>query len=846
VTLPNIENPLFEEKEHTRTGNSPEILARAFIDNLHYVQGRPSKFATMHDKYMALAYTVRDRLLHRWINTVEEMTAQDFRMVGYFSAEYLTGPHLGNSLLNLGIYENARKAMAEMNIRLEDLLDQEEEPGLGNGGLGRLAACYMDSLSTLGVPAIGYGIRYEFGIFDQQIHDGRQVEVSDTWLHLGNPWEVSRPELSQVVKFGGMTKSYVDPNGSYRVRWIPDRVVRGVPFDTPIPGYRAETCNILRLWKAQALHSFDLQAFNTGDYYAAVDEKIVSENITKVLYPNDEAIQGKVLRLEQQFFFVSCSLQDMIRLLFLAKKTLDQFPEMFTIQLNDTHPAIAVAELMRLLLDEHNMEWSHAWEIVTRAISYTNHTLLPEALEKWSVELFSRILPRHLEIIYEINHRFLKEVEQKYPGETDRKSRLSIIDEEGGRFVRMAHLACVASQRINGVAKLHTELLKESVLREFYEMYPDRFISITNGVTLRRFVAMCNPRLTRLLNEAISEDWIFNPALELPKLEALADDSAFQQEWRRMKRENKEELAFAIRKQTGIEVDPDSLFDIQAKRIHEYKRQHLNVLHVITLYCWMKKNPETHMVPRTVLFAGKAAPGYFMAKLIIRLIHSVADVVNSDPDVGGRLKIAFLPDFNIKNSMRIFPAADLSEQISTAGKEASGTGNMKFSLNGALTIGTLDGANVEIRDEVGPNNFFLFGLTADEVSHLKTRGYNPREYFERNQYLKEALELLQDGHFSKGDTQLFAPLVQTLLDRDEYMLMADFQPYIECQAKVSIAYLNQKEWTRMSILNVARMGQFSSDRAVGEYCKQVWKISPTREIFECAASLNVPAEKSCT
>jgi len=477
------------EKEHTRTGTSPEILARAFVDNLHYVQGRPSKFATMHDKYMALAFTVRDRLLYRWIKTVEEMTAADFRMVSYFSAEFLTGPHLGNSLLNLGIQENARKAMAELNIDLDRLLEKEEEPGLGNGGLGRLAACYMDSLSTLGVPAYGYGIRYEFGIFDQQIQDGWQVEISDTWLHLGNPWEVSRPELSQVVKFGGSTKSYLDPHGKYRVRWVPDRVVRGVPFDTPIPGYKAETCNILRLWKAQALHSFDLQAFNTGDYYAAVDEKIVSENITKVLYPNDEAIQGKVLRLEQQFFFVSCSLQDMIRLLHLGKKKLEQFPEMFAIQLNDTHPAIAVAELMRLLMDEHNMEWEQAWDITHRSISYTNHTLLPEALEKWPIDLFSRLLPRHLEIIYEINARFLQEVELKYPGETDRKSRLSIIEESDGKAVRMAHLACIASRTINGVAELHTELLKNSVLREFYEMYPQRFIN-TSPMELRSVVLL--------------------------------------------------------------------------------------------------------------------------------------------------------------------------------------------------------------------------------------------------------------------------------------------------------------------------------------------------------------------
>ncbi len=813
--------------EHTRTGSSPEILARAFIDNLHYVQGRPAKFATLNDRFMALAYTLRDRMLHRWIKTVEPMTAQDFRMVGYLSAEYLPGPHLENSLINLGIYENARQAMSELNIRIEDLIDQETDPGLGNGGLGRLAACYLDSMSTLGIPVIGYGIRYEFGIFDQEIKDGWQVEISDTWLQLGNPWEISRPELSQQVKFGGKTVPYTDPHGRYKVRWVPDRIIRGVPFDTPIPGYQAETCNILRLWKAQAMHSFNFQAFNAGDYYAAVDDKISSENITKVLYPNDEPISGKVLRLEQQFFFVSCSLQDMIRLVFLSKKKIDQFPEMFSIQLNDTHPAIAVAELMRLLIDEHDLEWDHAWDITKRSISYTNHTLLPEALEKWSVELLGKLLPRHLEIIYEINHRFLEEVSLKYPGEQGPKSKLSIIDESDGRAVRMANLASVASHTINGVAKLHTELLKDSVLREFYEIYPEKFASITNGVTLRRWIAIGNPRLTRLLTEAIGDRWLNESDPELRKLEQFAEDAAFQEEWRKIKRENKIDLAQIIRKRIGVEVDPDSMFDIQVKRIHEYKRQHLNVLHIIALYYWIKKNPEARIVPRTFIFAGKSAPGYFIAKLIIKLIHSVANVVNTDKDVAGRLKVVFLPDYNVKNSMKVYPAADLSEQISTAGKEASGTGNMKFCFNGALTIGTLDGANVEIRDEVGHENFFLFGLTAAEVSHLKQNGYYPHEYLQKNLYLNEALGLISSGHFSDGDKNLFAPLVNSLLSRDEFMLMADFQPYIECQSRVSDAYQDQNVWTRMSILNVARMGKFSSDRSIQEYCERIWKIKPT-------------------
>ncbi|HEY6006958.1 MAG TPA: glycogen/starch/alpha-glucan phosphorylase [Geobacteraceae bacterium] len=811
-----------------RTAMTPEALAQAFLDNLYYAVGRIPSLASRNDFYMALAYTVRDRLAARWVAQMQQFgqteSKKGIKLVCYFSAEYLPGPHLGNNLISLGIFDATREAMEQLGLNLEELIEQETEPGLGNGGLGRLASCFMDSLATLVIPAFGYGIRYEFGIFDQEIRDGWQVEITDKWLKLGNPWELPIPELSQEVKLGGHTERYRDEQGRVRVRWVPAGMVLGIPYDTPILGFGG-ICNTLRLWKAEAVESFDFRDFNQGNYYAAVEEKVRSETITKVLYPNDEPEVGKMLRLVQEYFFVSCSLQDMIRIGKMLGDSPERFDQRFVAQLNDTHPAVAVAELMRLLVDDYGVAWEKAWEITQNTFGYTNHTLLPEALEKWPVELFGQVLPRHLEIVYEINRRFLDQVRVAYPGDDERAARLSLIDESGCRYVRMAHLACVGSHAVNGVAELHSELLKDEVLRDFHELFPEKFHNVTNGITPRRWLALANPRLAALISGAIGDGWITRLD-ELRRLDPLADDPGFQEEWRRVKRENKCALATLLLERTGVRVDPESLFDIQVKRLHEYKRQHLNVLHVITLYARLKRDPASECVPRTVIFGGKAAPGYAMAKLIIKLINSVAGVVNDDPDLRGRLKVVFLPDFNVQLGQHVYPAADLSEQISLAGKEASGTGNMKFSLNGALTIGTLDGANVEIREEVGAENFFVFGLRADEVQELKGRGYNPGAYCAANPALLEAIDLIRAGYFSGGDTQLFAPLVKALVQRDEYLLCADYQPYVDCQYRVSAAFRDQSRWTRMSILNVARMGKFSSDRAIMDYCERIWRVQP--------------------
>ncbi len=809
----------------TRTGLTKEAIKHSIQQSLFFLQGKFPEVATRNDYYLALAYAVRDRLMHRWLRAAETYYKKASRTVCYLSSEFLLGPSLGNNLISLGIFDEVRQALEEMGLDLEMLLDQEEEPGLGHGGLGRLSACYMDSLATLEIPTIGYGIRYEFGIFDQEIREGWQVEVTDKWLQLGNPWELPRPEIAFNVKFGGHTEHYYDENGNFRVRWIPNREVKGIAYDIPLLGYRVNTANLLRLWKAEACESFDLQAFNIGDYYGAVDEKVFSENITKVLYPNDEPLEGKQLRLEQQYFFVSCSMQDMIRIYFQREKNLENFHMKYAVQLNDTHPSLAIVELMRLLVDEYIMDWDKAWEITCKTFSYTNHTLLPEALEKWPIELFRRLLPRHLEIIYEINRRFLDEVRLKYPGDEGKAIRLSLIDETGERYVRMAHLASVGSHSINGVAKLHTELLKRNVLSDFSDFYPEKFHNVTNGITPRRFLLLSNPRLAELITERIGSGWVKNLD-ELRNLETLAEDADFRAKWRKIKYEVKCDLAKTVMERTGLLINPDSIFDIQVKRIHEYKRQHLNVLHIITLFNRIKKNPNIQIIPRTFIFGGKAAPNYFMAKLIIKLINSVADVVNNDPDVGNRLKVIFFPDFNVKNGQRIYPAADLSEQISTAGKEASGTGNMKFALNGALTIGTLDGANIEIREEVGEEQFFIFGLTAQEVFELKSKGYNPMEYYNSNPSLREAIDLIRFGFFSNGDNKLFEPLVNSLLFRDEYMLFADYQSYIDTQEKVNCTYRDQENWSRKSILTVARMGRFSSDRSIREYCEKIWHINP--------------------
>ena len=796
-------------------------------ENLFRMVGRFPEIATKNDYYLAVAYTVRDRILRRWVRTAKAYFDHSIRTVCYLSAEFLIGPQLGNNLLNLGIYEATKQAVEDLGQNFDDVLDQEEEPGLGNGGLGRLAACYMDSLATLEIPAIGYGIRYEFGIFKQEIHGERQVERSDRWLRLGYPWEVARPEITMEVKLGGRTEAYVDATGRYCVRWIPDRVVLGTPCDTLVQGYQVGTVNMLRLWKAEATNTFDFEAFNVGDYARAVHEKITSENITKVLYPNDEVEEGRQLRLEQQYFFTSCSLQDMIRIFMQRESSLDGLGRKYVVQLNDTHPALAVAELMRLLVDEHRIDWAKAWVITGNVFAYTNHTLLSEALETWSVSLFGRILPRHLEIVYEINRRFLAEVAARFPNDPNKLRRLSLFDEGGGgeKRVRMANLACVGSNSINGVAELHTRLLKETVLRDFHDLWPEKFNNKTNGVTPRRFLLLANPELTAFINETIGTAWATD-GQKLRELELSAEDPAFRARWREIKQSNKRRLAARLGQLTGLSIDPATMFDIQVKRFHEYKRQHLNVLHILALYHRLKLNAHLDAVPRTVIFGGKAAPGYHAAKLIIRLINAVAELVNNDPETSGRLKVAFFPNFNVKHAQAIYPAADLSEQISLAGKEASGTGNMKFAFNGAVTIGTLDGANVEIREEVGADNFFLFGMTADAVRSRKEAGYRPRDFYESDGELRSVLDFIASGALSHGDPRVFAPLVQSLLERDEYMVLADFSAYIACQDAVSAAFRDPERWTKMSIRNVARIGKFSSDRAIREYCRDIWRIDP--------------------
>jgi starch phosphorylase len=818
LTAPKDDSP-----EDERVALSMEALKHAFLDNLFYVQGKTPALATKHDYYVALAYTVRDRMLHRWTSTAETYTSHGSRTVAYLSAEFLMGPHLGNNLLNLGIYDEVRQAVGELGLDFDELMACEDEPGLGNGGLGRLAACFLDSMATLEIPSLGYGIRYEFGIFQQEIVDGWQVERTDKWLRFGNAWELPRPEWAVEVKLGGHTETYIDHEGRSRVRWVPHRIVNGVPYDTPILGYRVNTANTLRLWRAEAPESFDFAAFNSGDYYGAVNQKVVSENLSKVLYPNDEGLKGKELRLEQQYFFVCCSLQDMMRILRVQQISVTRFHEKFAVQLNDTHPSIAVAELMRLLVDEHALDWDTAWSITQKTFAYTNHTLLPEALEHWPIAVFAKVLPRHLEIVYEINARFLDEVRIRFLGDEARIVRMSLIDENGGRYVRMAHLACVGSHAVNGVADLHSQLIKQSLLKDFHELWPEKFSNKTNGVTPRRWLALTNPRLAALICEAIGDGWI-KDLDRLRELEKFADEPAFLKTWRDIKRANKEDLAVMARDRTGVSVDPDSLFDVQVKRIHEYKRQLLNVLHIVALYHRIKSDPHCHVQPRTFIFGGKAAPGYHAAKLIIRLINAVGDVVNRDPQVRDRLKVVFLPNFNVKNGQRVYPAADLSEQISTAGKEASGTGNMKFCMNGALTIGTLDGANIEIRREVGAENFFMFGLTAAQVDTLRRDGYRPSAFYDNNPELRAVIDLIREGFFWRGDATQFRGLMDGLLNWDTYMLLADFQSYVDCQTKVAQAYEDPGHWSRMSILNVARSGAFSSDRTIREYADEIWRV----------------------
>lgn len=808
-----------------RTDCRPEAIRQAFLEHLLYTQGKSLGVASRNDLYQALAYAVRDRIVQRWARTAATYRRHGVRTVAYLSAEFLMGPYLGNNLLNLHITAEARAAIESLGLDLNQLIEQEAEPGLGNGGLGRLAACFIESLATQEIPAIGYGIRYEYGIFHQHLVDGWQVERTDTWLRYGSPWEFHHAEWGVQVQLGGYTEHYTDDQGRYRVRWVPDKTVIGTPFDVPVLGYQVSTVNTLRLWRAEATEAFDLSVFNRGDYLGAVSRKVTSENLTKVLYPNDESEQGKILRLEQQYFFVSCALQDMVRILLNRGMPVTRFHEVYAVQLNDTHPAIGVAELMRLLVDEHLLPWDEAWTITGQTFAYTNHTLLPEALEKWPLPLFSRILPRHLEIILEINARFLNSARIHFFGDDTRISRLSLIDESSERYVCMAHLACVGSHRINGVASLHSELLKREVLPDFHAMWPEKFDSITNGVTPRRWLALSNPHLTALLMHYVGDGWIRDLSL-IDRIEAFLDDAAFRTAWQDIRRRNKAALGEVINERCGVSVDPDSLFDVMVKRIHEYKRQHLAVLHIVTLYQQLKSGRREGVTPRTFIFGGKAAPGYQQAKLIIRLITAVGEVINSDPDVADFLKVVFLPNFNVSLGQAIYPAADLSEQISLAGKEASGTGNMKFAMNGALTIGTMDGANIEIRDAVGAENFFTFGMDAAQVLELGRNGYDPQRFYLVDADLKGALDLIRSGYFSRGDTTLFAPLVDELLNEDRYRLLADYASYVACQTEVEAAYSDRERWTTMSIRNCARSGRFSSDRSIREYCERVWQVKP--------------------
>jgi len=807
-------------------GMDAEALKESVVNHLEFSLGKDEYTATAHDFYSSMALAARDRLIERWIETQQTYYNQNVKRVYYLSLEFLIGRTLGNSLINLDMYEASAAAMKELGYSLEDIREKEWDAGLGNGGLGRLAACFMDSLATLELPAVGYGIRYDYGIFFQSIRDGYQVETPDNWLRLGNVWEFPRPEYTYLVNFYGHVDQYPDSRGNIRKRWVDAEEIVAVGYDTPVPGYRNNTVNNLRLWSAKASREFDLNYFNDGDYIKAVSAKSVSENITKVLYPNDNQFEGKELRLKQEYFFVSATIQDIIRRYKKTQKDFKAFPDLVAIQLNDTHPAISIAELMRILVDAEALDWDEAWDLTTRTFGYTNHTILPEALEKWSVGLLGRVLPRHLEIIFEINRRFLEEVAAKYPEDQDMIRDLSIIEEGDDKKVKMANLAIIGSHSINGVAALHTEILKAKVFSNFYRLWPEKFNNKTNGITQRRWLKLCNPELSALIGKTVGDEWTTN-LFALAKLEPYAEDAAFRKKWMAVKRQKKEFLADYILSHNSIAVNKDSLFDIQVKRLHEYKRQLLNALHVITLYNRITDNPAGDFVPRTVIFAGKAAPGYHMAKLIIKLITSIADKINNDPVVGDRLKVVFLRNYAVSNAEKIIPAADLSEQISTAGTEASGTGNMKFALNGALTIGTLDGANIEIMEEVGKDNIFIFGLDADGVTELKKTGYKPLDYYHGNNELHRVLDQLRSGYFSPRQPDLFKPITDALLFHgDTYLLLADYASYVKTQDRVSETFRDQNAWARMSILNTARMGKFSTDRTIAEYARDIWQVKP--------------------
>jgi glycogen phosphorylase len=809
--------------EDDRSSLHPKALRRAFLDHLLYSDGHTLDEATTRDDFECLSYLVRDRLVRRWIHTARTYNEQNPKRLYYLSAEFLLGRALLNGLISLGIHDEIKKALQEVKIDLADVLEEEPDAGLGNGGLGRLAACFLDSLATQDYPAYGYGIRYQFGIFEQLIRDGWQMEKPETWLKWGNPWEIQRPERAVRVDFYGRTEYSKDPTGKLVVKWVGTHGVVGVPYDMPIPGYGTDTVSTLRLWHATASEEFDLLVFNAGDYERAVQDKNASEVISKVLYPNDESVVGKELRLKQEYFFVRCALADIVARHLRHNLSLTNLPDKAAVQLNDTHPAIAVAELMRILIDDHNMPWEPAWEITQRTVAYTNHTVLSEALEKWSVELLGSLLPRHLEIIFEINFRFLGEVESRWPGDVGRKAALSLIEEGQKKKVRMAHLALVGSHAVNGVAALHSEILKHNLFRDFHELYPERFSNKTNGVTPRRWLLQCNPRLAAAITTRIGTGWPRNLD-QLKQLAAFADDRAFQTEVMAIKRANKADLAAFIKARHAIVLDPDSLFDMQVKRLHEYKRQLLNVLHIVALYQRWKADPQSVRVPRTFLFGAKAAPGYATAKHIIKLINAVSDTIRNEQVKG--LSVFFVPNYRVSLAERMIPACDLSEQISTAGLEASGTGNMKLSLNGALTIGTLDGANVEIREHVGADNFFLFGMTAEEVTRSRRSFYSGRWSYERDPELKGVIDLIASGYFTPAEPGLFRPLMDNLLGDDYFRVTADYRAYSDCQRRVEETYLKPAAWARAVILNVANMGYFSSDRTIRQYAEEIWGLEP--------------------
>ncbi len=807
-------------------GMDTEALKRSLANRLEYSAGKDLYTATPRDWFNAVAYAVRDRLIERWMETRRTYYRNDAKRVYYLSMEFLPGRLLHNSLLNLGLLEQCEKALHEIGLDLREIIGLEPEPALGNGGLGRLAACFLDSMATLGLPGYGYGIRYEFGMFTQRIEDGRQVEHPDNWLRYGNPWEFARPEILYPVNFYGRVVEYTDDNGRLHHHWVDTEEVLAMAHDMPIPGYGTNTVNNLRLWASKSTRDFNLKYFNDGNYIKAVEDKNTSEMISKVLYPDDTTSMGRELRLKQEYLFVSATLQDIMSRFHKTHDAIEDLPERVAIQLNDTHPAIAIPELMRLLLDKHHLEWERAWDITQRVFAYTNHTLLPEALETWPTRLLETMLPRHFQIICEINQHFLKQVVHRHPGNFDLMRRMSIVDEDNGKRVRMAHLAIIGSHKVNGVAALHTHLLRTSTFKDFNEFFPGRIINKTNGITPRLWLNQANPGLARLITARLGPHWI-TQLEELKKLAPLAQDAEFRAEFRAVKRANKERLAGLIKHHLGITVDVNSMFDVQVKRIHEYKRQLLNVLRIVTLYNRVRANPGAQVAPRTFIFGGKAAPGYALAKLIIKLINDVGEVVNNDPVVAERLKVVFIPNYDVSTALDIIPAADLSEQISTAGTEASGTGNMKLALNGALTIGTLDGANVEIREEVGPDNIFIFGLTAHEAERLRTGGYAPWDYYQNNTELKQALDMIDTGFFSPSEPDLYRPVIHSLIEGgDRYLVLADFAAYMERQDEAAALYGDAEEWSRRALLNVAGVGKFSSDRAIREYAEEIWNVKP--------------------